>query len=216
MRTKQLILRHWFRAKCSSKFHPLHKTWSSYKPQSKHQLPFDIAWSILNNNKTHISITNDVHPINNSITVLPKYNVFEIPSNYQIVTSPTKMIDINPSDTNFYTDGSCKPNPGKGAYGWFTPRYQGKPHEQVSTYAYPITIINCESLALLSALSYIKDNPSKDKTMNIFTDCQTVLQFLNFQPYPKYNSIRLIIQATIKTLSMIQYYNPNLTIIIKR
>ena len=66
---------------------------------------------------------------------------------------------------NFHADGSCKPNPGKGAYGWFTPKYQGKPHEQLSTCTYPLTIMNCESLALSSVLSYIKDNPSGDKTI---------------------------------------------------
>ena len=60
------------------------------------------------------------------------------------------------------------------------------PKNQISTYAYPISITNSESMAIMTALKFIKDNPLKKERVNIFTDCQTTLQFLNFQSYPKY------------------------------
>ena len=239
IRVQQLILRNWFRAKYSSQFHPLHKTFLKHKPKKnshKNQHPFDIAYKILNNNKTNITIHHKIQPINGPITSLPKYDIFEIPSNYTINTKPHKKQDIQPSEINFYTinnkphknhdkqpsdinfftDGSCVPNPGKGAYGWYSPNYHSTPSQEIIPYRYPTTITNCEAMAVLSALCYIKNNLSPNPKINIYTDCQTVLQYLNFQAYPKYNNTRNIIQAILRTLCLIQNKNPNLRISINK
>ena len=133
----------------------------------------------------NISMKIGIQAINDPITALPQYNLNKMPTNYKVKIDPTKTSEINPLHTNFYTDGSCTSNPGKGAFGWYTSNFQDKPHQEKSSYTYPITIINCESMAVLSALTHIKNNSSKDKNIIVFTDWQTLLQFLNFQAYPK-------------------------------
>ena len=128
IRTNQLILRHWYRAKFSSAHHPLNEAITKFQPNQKtiSQTPFDRATKILNNNQTGITINNLINPINNPITSLPKYNLFEIPNNYNITMKPTCKSEINHSDTNIYTDGSCSPNQGKG-HGWYSPNYNKMP-----------------------------------------------------------------------------------------
>ena len=55
-----------------------------------------------------------------------------------------------------------------------------KPKKQIISYTYPISITNCELMAKLITLTYIKNNPPLPIKINIFTDCQLVLQYLDF------------------------------------
>ena len=71
-------------------------------------------------------------------------------------------------------------------------------------------------MAMLNALSFIKNNCLTLSKVNIFTDCQLVLQYLEFKTYPKYNNIRLIMQAILRTLILIQHKNPKTNIIINK
>ena len=216
IRTLKLTLRHFYRAKYSSSHHPIYKLLQKYIKdplQTKQkQLPFDIAIKIIKNNKSKITINDHIDPINGPITALPKYDIAQIPTNYTINKEPIDINNINQTDCNIYTDGSCKPNPGKGAYGWYAPLYKNKCLKQIQSYKYPITITNCELMAILIALTYIKKNPPYKSTINIFTDCQLALQYLNFDSYPKYNNIKLIVQSILKTLALIQFKNTDKTI----
>ena len=71
-RVNSLILRHWFRAKYSSSFHPLSKTLSQYLSiqKKKHNHPFSLAQTILLQ-PTKISVSNNVQPFKNPISALP-------------------------------------------------------------------------------------------------------------------------------------------------
>ena len=213
LRIQQLILRHWIRAKSSSAHHPLYKIHQQFHPQTKKpQLPFDIAYNILKNNNTNITIIQDINPTPGPITALRKYDIFQIPTNYDTAIEPIKSTQIDPLENNIYTDGSCNPNPGKGAYGWFAPNYNGTTRQQTIAYKYPTTITNCEIMAILISLLFIKDNPPTPHHVNIFTDCKLILQYLNFESYPKYNNIRALVQAIFKTLTIIKYKHPKITI----
>ena len=182
-------------------------------PSIKNTSPVDLAYHILKNNTTNITINHKLQPKQGPITALPKYDIFETPTNYTISFDPIPPNQIIVTDHNFFTDGSCSPNPGKGAYGWFTPNFNGeKNRKEISAYSYPITITNCEIMAIHSLLTFIKNKPSNKPKVNIFTDCQTFLQYLDFTSFPKYNNIKLIMESIFKTLSIIQYKNPNLTI----
>ena len=116
VRIHNLTLRHWFRAKYSSDFHPLNKTIKQYckkiKPHSpKMQLSFDIANKILNLNTTNITVSNQIQPPQSPISALPIYNIHIIPLNYRIKSNLSN--NILAKDYNFYTDGSCTPNPAR-------------------------------------------------------------------------------------------------------
>ena len=178
-RINYLILRHWYRAKFSSVFHPLHKIIQQFTPSpNKHKSTFDLAYKILKHNQTNITLNHDIQPEPGHISALPKYDIFETPSNYTVSTAPIPPNQINPSDLNFYTDGSCSPNPGKGAFSWFSPNYNGHKHgNEICPYTYPISITNCEIMAIHSSLNFIKNNPPTKPKVNIFTDCKTVLQY---------------------------------------
>ena len=71
-------------------------------------------------------------------------------------------------------------------------------------------------MAILLTLTFIKNNKPDKNKINIFTDCQLVLSYLKFIAFPKYNNIRLIMQAIFKTLLLIQNLNTNLQIIFKK
>ena len=73
-----------------------------------------------------------------------------------------------------------------------------------------------ELMAILSVLGFIKDHPTNSQKINIFADCQTVLQYLNFNAYPKYNNIKQVTEAIFKTLSIIQSKNPSLKLYLKK
>ena len=78
-RVHKLILRHWYRARYSSSFHPLAKTLKLFlksKHLYKNQRPFDIAHKILSQNKTKISISHNIQPSQGPISALHIYMIF--------------------------------------------------------------------------------------------------------------------------------------------
>ena len=199
--------------------HPLHNTFLQYQSEphnNKYQHPFSIAFKILKNNKTNITLNHNIQPANGPITSLPKYDIFEMPTNYQINTKPQKQCNIQHTENNFFTDGSCVPNPGKGAYGWYTPNYNHQQCQEIIQYKYPTTITNCETMAILAVLICIKNKLPTNSKIFIFTDCQTVLQYLTFQAYPKYNNVKQIIQAVLNSLTIIQHKSPKTKIYINK
>ena len=235
IRINKLILRHWCRAKYSSISHPLHKTLMKYqssyntiikandnKRKFIHQSPlYKAEWII--DTKYPMSISSNSKVINQPITALPIYDIQPLPTNYSVTLSP--QTSIKNSCTNFYIDGSCNPNPGMGAYGWYSPCYNSPdPISKIYTYEFPVSINTCEIMALSSLLKFINKNPPKSsKTntqrkqhINIYGDSLITLQFLNFQSYPKYNDSRLLIQKCLESLKSIQTENRSIHINIKK
>ena len=89
--------------------------------------------------------------------------------------------------------------------------------QNVISYTHPVSITNCELMAVFEILMFIKNNNQPTHyTINIYTDCQVILQYLSFEAYPKYNHIKLIIQTILKLLSIIQKQNPALHIHLKK
>ena len=214
-RVQKLTLRHYYRARYSSPHHPLYKTLSYHNHMNNNKnnnLFFSIAYNMLHNDKTGISLSHNMQPTNCPISALPKYEIFEIPTNYHISIKPMQPNNINLSENDFYTDDSCVPNPGRGAYGWFTPNFEGTERKQISHYKYPTTITSCELMAILDTSSNIKTTHPSSSKINIFTDCQAALQYLSFKAFPKYNNIKLIVQAIFKLFTMIQKVQPKLKI----
>ena len=218
LRVKQLILRHWYRGRYSPDYHPLHKMITQYNTEIPDNTnhPLILASKILRDNKHNITINHKIQPIQGPITALPIYKIHKIPSNYHINIKPIKITDISPIELNFFTDGSCVPNPGKGSYGWYTPNCCDSIPNQIMSYTYPITITNCELMAILLTLQHIKNSPPDQHKVNIFTDCKTALQYLNFDSYPKYNNIRLIVQTILRILLLIQNQHPEIKIYSER
>ena len=203
IRYKKLILRHWARAQYSSDFHPLKKNINRINaekndPSKSNKSPLIIAKKLLN---TEISIsaynTNKIPP--GPITALPKYNIHETPTNYSVNTEPINKNNINNDDTQFYVDGSCSPNPGKGAYGWYAPKYNNYRNiYKTFSYDYPVTITRCEIMALLITIQFIKNNPLNNKNkITIYSDSKTALDYIDLCTYPKYENIRILIESIL-------------------
>ena len=219
IRIDQLILRHWCRATYSSSFHPLHKALNKFRrnlPQiirvnknirkRIHQSPFYKAEWIIDTNYP-MSISTSTNVIRNPISSLPLFSLNEIPSNYSVELNPADRYQINNTAINFYVDGSCNPNPGMGAYGWYSPRYNSTTSNfKVKTYLYPVTINKCESMAINILLQFINSNPPINSTydkitcINIYCDSLITLKYLKLQIYPKYNDTKQIIEQCLESL----------------
>ena len=194
-------------------FHPLHQI--KIMPQNKlHQnSPISIINNTLKTNNLKISISNNPPKNIGPISALPKYNVHKIPSNYTVNLNPTKPT-LHQKSIQFYVDGSCIPNSGKGAYGWFTPNFTNfSNHYRTYKYDYPVTITRCEIMAIISTLHLIKNNPIKtQQEINIYSDSKTCLLFIKLVTYPKYHNIKILIESILKLLNLIQYQQPLTTI----
>ena len=89
------------------------------------------------------------------ITALPIYDIHQTPTNYSVnlKATDTKNIrkDCENNVTQFYVDGSCVPNPEKGAYGWYSPNYNYyKNVHKTYNHDYPVTTANCEIMAIIT------------------------------------------------------------------
>ena len=234
-----LILRHWARAIHCSKYHPLSKTYRSYnnyrysvkndnknKKFNKH--PLYMANEI--NDKYKPSITSTIKQYNKNktiirkpITATPKYKN-TIPTNYNV---NMKTNNLNESKINeltkekiitIYTDGSCNPNPGRGASAIYIP--QSKLINEQSNkykYQYPITITTAEITAISMALNIIKSiNSKSSQKLNflIQTDSKITLQYLQFDSYPKYESTKRKLDEIFSKLNEINHKNPQCQITI--
>ena len=232
IRINKLVMRHWCRAKYSSSSHPLSKTLSNYHLQLNkllklnsnknkfiHQSPFYRAeWTI--DSLYPMSISSSTRVIQKPITALPRYNLESLPKNYSVTLSPHKYIDK--SSINFYVDGSCNPNPGMGAFGWYSPNYNSHPASDVYTLNYPVSINKCEILAIDSVLSFINNHPPNGsqnfvpKNINIYSDSLSTLQYLTLKYFPKYNDTKEWIEKCLLELINIQSNHSNIHINLRK
>ena len=175
LRMQQLILRHWYRAQYSSTFHPLHKTLQNYLSithlKNKLQTPFDLATNILSSKKSKITI-NNLSPIQGPTSALPLYELYEIPSDYNTYPDPVKP-------ANRYHHTFLQINVFQEKHGWYTP---ATTKYKLINYTYPTT----QTANMRPLFDFMKDNPPLNQKykINIYTDCQLVLQYLNFEAYP--------------------------------
>ena len=229
IRLDYLLLRHWCRAKYLPKSHPLSKTLLQFRScynkiikqnNNKNKYIFQsplyrAEWIIDSKYPTSISSTTNV--VRNHITSLPCYCIKTIPTNYSVSLSPILKSQINDSSINFYVDGSCNPNPGMGAYGWFSPSYNShRSLSQTKTCKFPVSINQCEAKAIALLLKYINGNPPTNhqnaQFINIYCDSLQILQFLKFHSYPKYNNLKIIIEQCLCQLLSIQSKYKNIHI----
>ena len=118
-------------------------------------------------------------------------------------------IKINPTEQqqqqqyyDFYTDGSCYPNPGPGGAGFYSPNFPIT--SKMHIVDHDTTINYCELLAikmvLSSTLRYMtfckNNNISKENLqLNIFTDSQFVCDMLSPNGYPNLDYYYQLLQV---------------------
>ena len=71
-------------------------------------------------------------------------------------------------------------------------------------------------MAIFDVIHFIQQNTFQQHTINIYTDCKLILQYLSFDAYPKYNNTRVIMQTIFKLLTIIQKQKPKLHIKFKK
>ena len=68
-------------------------------------------------------------------------------------------------------------------------------------------------MAILETLIFIKDKPLQNHNeIHIYSDSKSVLQYISIETYPKYQNIKVIIEAILKLLIIINHKQPNLMI----
>ena len=148
-------------------------------------------------------------------------NIFTIEKNDEI----KRISNIN-NKYDFWTDGSCQPNPGPGGAGYFSSNFVIKAkihvidHDTTINYAELVGV----QMVLLSVWRYVKFmlelNESKDEkiildglNINIHTDSMVVYRLLNKDGYPKLNHIYKLLQSIFEVCNKLDHYNININII---
>ena len=97
---------------------------------------------------------------------------------------------------DFFTDGSCKPNPGPGGCAYYSPNFSIK--SKIFVIDHDTSINYCElygiKFVLQSVNNYIEFCKSNNNScikklnyINIFTDSKFVCDILSINGYPKFN-----------------------------
>ena len=131
-------------------------------------------------------------------------------------TSTTKTNYKNKMDEKnnvvFFSDGSCKPNPGPGGAGYYSTNFtiEGK----MNCINHDTTINYCELYAiwmiLKDYLNYLNLNfVSLDncKNIQIFTDSKFVCNILNINGYPEYDDHYRLLQKIFRLLTKLKSFN---------
>ncbi|MCP4992131.1 MAG: hypothetical protein GY928_40610, partial [Colwellia sp.] len=236
IRYKYLNLRQTARTFHSDQYHPSHKTYKCLQKKKELILRNKYRTKKNKNNRiNHFSALNkNVYfesekflkimtnidalkvPFNqifqSQITANPTYTITPFPSNFSVNISPTIPPSI--SEENDYTlhaatDGSCVPNPGKGAAAYHIPaQLSNTYHEHNGPYAFhrPVTITETEITAIHLFLNKILTDKVYDQILRvkIYVDNKPILQFISGETYPKYNNIKIMIQNIFIKLLQIQ------------
>ena len=102
---------------------------------------------------------------------------------------------INEQDfMTFFSDGSCKPNPGPGDAGYYSPNFDIK--SKMDCINHDTTINYCELHGIWMIVedyldfvnyNYYVNNITIFKNIQIFTDSQFVCNILNINGYPEFD-----------------------------
>eukprot|EP01083_Nonionella_stella_P032757 89633_1 len=153
-----------------------------YRPNATsyylYKSPLYVVRKTFNETTTHFSYPIPKKPPQNPITAMPTYSLPIIPTEQIVITRECNPMDF-PDYYHYYTDGSCHPNPGIGAFG-------------------------CAE----TAASYPTKHDATLPRIAIFIDNKTVLKFINFTAYPKYNCTRLLIQDILAMILDISILHP--------
>ena len=129
-------------------------------------------------------------------------------------------LNINPKEfemedsLDFYTDGSCKPNPGPGGAAFYSPNFAIK--RKIYIVDHDTTINYCElyaiKMVIASMIRYINYCENKKyeqciKSINILTDSQFVCDILSKNGYPKYDYYYKLIQVIFELMKILENNN---------
>ena len=159
-------------------------------------------------------LTKSLYPQYRNILTKKTDSVMKPPPVYNIPFP--KNININPNSIqdkfyDFYTDGSCYPNPGPGGASYFSPNFII--NRKMHVVDHDTTINYCElyaiKMVISSFLRYIKfcKNNNIDKqgyNVNIFTDSSFVCDLLSKNGYPKLDYYYKLLQAIFKLSNELQ------------
>eukprot|EP01083_Nonionella_stella_P043606 117654_1 len=226
-RVNTLRCRLWLRSIYSSKFHPLQRTqqrvntitkqmsnglWRQYRPKANsyyyHKSPLYNAMITFNDIEPHFAYPVPNDPPNNPITALPNYLISHFPSNYTTITT-NSVPESYPEWYHIFTDGSCHPNPGIGAYGWYDINTD---ESNAIDWKVITSILAMELEAVILILHHITLHPPAAPQIAIFVDNLTVIKLLEFSSYPKYNCTRMLVQNALQTLANIEHQHPTIHI----
>ena len=121
---------------------------------------------------------------------------------------------------NFWTDGSCQPNPGPGGAGYYSNNFAIK--EKIYVVDHDTTINYTEligvKMVLSSVLRYIEflkglKRKVNKTNVNIHTDSQFVYRMMNKDGYPKLDYIYKLLQVIFDLCHKLGNYNININII---
>ncbi|MCP4139933.1 MAG: hypothetical protein GY755_06535, partial [Chloroflexi bacterium] len=183
----------------------------TYTPKSVLYRAKQIITDLKENNVFNI-ISN---PIRQPISALPIYMIKKVQSNFIIKTDEQHPMNYMEYEL-YYSDGSCFPNPGIGAYGWYGPYPSTKrtiPFH-IKSVNYMTTAAMCELKAVQLFLEDIINNRIAPLCENIviFIDCIGVLNYLNFTSYPKYEVYKTEVEKIFQSLNQLYYTHPTLKI----
>ncbi len=240
IRYEQLCLRKLARIYHTDNYHPITKTYDNYiKKKTLINSQFyrkknlksnkDNTYSNLKKNSIFIAsnLAQNIKEINifnvdynkvnkQQITANPTYNISKLPTNFNVITEPANPdIKIIENNIKIYTDGSCIPNPGKGASALYIPKQNTHPTPKIIMFKFeiPVSITITEASATSMVMNHIlNSNWNKNTQINIYIDNLSILQFLKFECYPKYNNIKLIIESILIKLKQIKIKYPTLHI----
>ena len=157
----------------------------------------------------------------------PTYNI-EFPTNVFTIENEDEIDRISNMEKryDFWTDGSCQPNPGPGGAGYFSTNFMIK--EKIHVIDHDTTINYAEligvQMVLLSIWRYVKfvlelNESNKDQiilddlNINIHTDSMLVFRLLNKDGYPKLDYIYKLLQSMFEICNKLKCYNININII---
>ncbi len=235
-RYNYLIMRQLARIYHSDIYHPLSKTYKNYtnylnkimkgnyRPNNPN-IPYNnkLKWltknsiftaqNIAKHNTKMDIFTADYGKIKQTqVTANPTYNLHTLPTNCEIYTYETKPIhDPLIKHIKAYTDGSCFPNPGRGAASMHIPlQTHSRPeYNETYKYKYPITILTAELTAIAMILNYILINDINQIIFfQLFCDNKGAMLLIDGQQYPQYNHTKEIIENILIKLHQVQYKYP--------
>ena len=118
----------------------------------------------------------------------------------------------------FYTDGSCMPNPGPGGSGYFSNDFKIK--SKIDPINHDTTINYCELNGIRMVLEDCLQDISRfgqkyqiKKYINIYTDSQFALDQLDINGYPQYQYYYQIINQMFKIINRLNKFNIDINII---
>ena len=124
----------------------------------------------------------------------PPTYMIPFPENIHSINDENEMKNINTNNKNynFWTDGSCMPNPGPGGAGFYSENFPIKSkifvidHDTTINYAELIGVKMVLS-SMLRYIEFLKNDKHKVEieNINIYTDSQFVFNLLNEDGYPK-------------------------------